>query len=174
MYRCVCTFRCRRQLRHAPSQHILSSSTPRSTRPERSPKGPLTGIRSCKKKCSNPTIFLDTEFSENYTFVSCNFPLWHRSSIDRENRQNGNQESSQEGRKEDRKEEEVIQPKGKAERGTHPASPVLRLPAIQIGRELNQRKSTLATRVLCATAPWPRLRSSASTGTPTPCSCRSS
>ena len=31
------------------------------------------GICCCKKNALNTTIFLDTEFSENYTFVSCNF-----------------------------------------------------------------------------------------------------
>jgi hypothetical protein len=27
----------------------------------------------CKKKCENSSIFLDTEFHQIYTFVSCNF-----------------------------------------------------------------------------------------------------
>jgi hypothetical protein len=37
--------------------------------------GAHPGIFRDKKTSPDPTIFLDTEFPENYTFVSCNFTV---------------------------------------------------------------------------------------------------
>jgi hypothetical protein len=38
-------------------------------------RGRASGYPPAQKKFPEATIFLDTEFSENYTFVSCNFTV---------------------------------------------------------------------------------------------------
>jgi hypothetical protein len=80
---------------------------------------------SAQKNCIRTSIFLDTLFGENYTFDSCNEHLATHTLDHRENRQNGNEKGSQESREEGRKEEVVQQ--ANAARGTHFASPLLRL-----------------------------------------------
>jgi len=79
---------------------------------------------SAQKKCVPTSIFLDTLFRENYTFVSCKEQLATHTLDHRENRQNGNEKGSQESGEEGR-EEEVTQ-QANAARGTHGASPLLR------------------------------------------------
>jgi len=68
-----------------------------------------------QKKHRWRSIFLDTYFRENYTFVSCKEQLATHTLDHRENRQNGNEKGSQESREEGREEE--VNPTGKRNEG---------------------------------------------------------
>ena len=75
------------------------------------------GAVGAKKVSFISRFFLTLNFIKSIPSLAATLRLQHRCSIDRENRQNGNQESSEEGSQED-DEKEVNSNQGKARRGT--------------------------------------------------------
>jgi hypothetical protein len=69
-----------------------------------------------KKVSLTSRFFLTLKFSKSIPSLAATLRLQHRCSIDRENRQNGNQESSEEGSQED-DEKEVTPTKAKQDGG---------------------------------------------------------
>jgi hypothetical protein len=69
-----------------------------------------------KKVSFTSRFFLTPNFIKSIPSLAATLQLWHRCPIDRENRQNGNQESSEEGSQED-DEKEVTPTKAKQDGG---------------------------------------------------------
>jgi hypothetical protein len=73
-------------------------------------------VSRAKKIAESYRFFLTQKFIKTIPLLAATLRLQHRCPIDRENRQNGNQESSEESRQEG-SQKEVVQPKGKANGG---------------------------------------------------------